>query len=85
MSLYNSKKALWQATRLTSHSNCYLIIGNYPIICYLVKIFIKKFVFYKQLRKSNDRINLSNLFANSNALLTKKILLAEYKNSSWDN
>lgn len=45
--LYNTKKAILQATRSTLQSNCHLTIGSYANVCYFIKLFIEKCVFFK--------------------------------------
>lgn len=79
--LFNNNEACLQAIKLTLYSNCYLIISNNPNICYLIKFFIKKLVFYKQLKRNANKPKLFNFFANNSILLLKKILLANYINS----
>lgn len=60
-------------------------MSKYSNVYYLIKLFIKKVIFYEQLRKSNNRSDLANLFANSSILLAKKILLINYRTSCQGN
>ena len=83
--LYNSKKALLQAIGSPSNSNCYSTISSYPNICYLIKLFTKKSIFYKPLEIGDSRTNLSDIFGNGSTSLPRKILLTGYINSFWDN
>lgn len=73
--LCNSKKGFLQIIELILYNNFYLIIGSYLDVYYLIKLFIKKYIFYKQIGKNNNKTNLLNLFTNDNILLVKKILL----------
>lgn len=76
--LWNSKEALLQAIGSTLYGNCYLIVGSYLNIYYLVKLFTKEAVFYEQLRRDIIGSNLPNLFANSSASLAREVLLTKY-------
>lgn len=45
--LCNNKKTFLLVIESTLYSNYYLTIGSYPIVCYIVKYFIKQIIFYE--------------------------------------
>lgn len=57
------------------------MIGNFPDICYLIKLLANKSDFHEHLRRNNSKFPLSDVFANGIALLAKREALAEYINS----
>lgn len=67
------------------YDNCYLIVGSFLNVCYLIKLFANKLAFHEYLRKGNSKFLLLDFFANAIVLLAKKVALTKYISNLQSN
>lgn len=83
--LWNSKEVLSQITGLMLHGNHHAIVGSFPDVCYLIKLFVNIFALWEHLGRGSNKSLVLDFFANGTALLVKRGVLGKYFSSLWDN
>ena len=82
ISLWKSKKVLFQTTDVTFHGNCHFFIENHPNIRFLIELIIESLVFLSQSGQTSKVKEFKDLFTIGSIIIEKIIPINWYKNQA---